>query len=156
MTTVMGIPSILIAVPIFVLLFTVISKTLQQRPLLGGNADVVLSLCVAALCILSVFHVTPVPTASSSQESVAAAASEETTDDTPRRPLIEFILLPYAALLLTLPFVWLLKLLTSAKQPSDNCRGKDRTIIDKVYTLKDKMFRNRSITKSKPNDRTDY
>ena len=71
MTTVIGIPMIFIAVLIFALLFRVISKTLQQRPLLGGNADVVLSLCVAALCVLSVFRVTPVPTASPSQDPIS-------------------------------------------------------------------------------------
>ena len=105
MTTVIGIPMIFIAVPIFALLFTVIKKTLQQRPLLGGNADVVLSLCVAALCVISEFRVTPVPTSSSSQDPIAATAIEDTADEKSGRPLIEFILLPYAALLLTLPLV---------------------------------------------------
>lgn len=156
MATFIGIPSIIIVVPIFVMLFIVISKTLHKTPLLGGRADVILSFCVTALCVISVFRVTPLSAASSHQESVVAVAPEDTKEEKSDRPLIEFILLPYAALLLTLPFVWLLKLLTSAKQPSDNCRGKDRTIFDTVYTLKDKIFRNRSITKSKPNDRTDY
>jgi len=119
MTTVIGIPILLIAVPIFALLFTVISKTLQQRPLLGGNADVVLSLCVAALCVISVFRVTPVPTASPSQDPVAATAIEDTVEEKSDRPLIEFILLPYAALLLTLPFVWLLRLFAGRKEDDD-------------------------------------
>jgi len=154
MTTVIGIPIILIAVPIFVLLFTVISKTLQQRPLLGGNADVVLSLCVTALCVISVFRVTPVPTAASSREPVAATVSEETTEEKSDRPLVEFILLPYAALLLTLPFVWLLKLFTSVKQPPDRQNTKDVSTDDIFSALK--KIKNRSITNSKPNDRTRY
>ena len=119
MTTVIGIPILLIAVPIFTLLFTVISKTLQQRPLLGGNADVVLSLCVAALCVISVFRVTPVPMSSSSQDPVAATAIEDTVEEKSDRPLIEFILLPYAALLLTLPFVWLLKWFAGREKTHD-------------------------------------
>ncbi len=135
MTTVIGIPILLIAVLIFALLFTVISKTLQQRPLLGGNADVVLSLCVAALCVISVFRVTPVPTASSSQDPMAATAIEDTTEDKSDRPLIEFILLPYAALLLTLPFVWLLKLFAGREKthnPSANIRcDKDRKALER-------------------------
>ncbi len=116
MTTVIGIPIILIAVLIFALLFTVISKNLQQRPLLGGNADIVLSLCVAALCVISVFRVTPVPTAPSSQDPVAATANQDAAEEKSDRPLIEFILLPYAALLLTLPLVWVLKLFAGRKK----------------------------------------
>lgn len=134
MTTVIGIPIILIAVPIFVLLFTVISKTLQQRPLLGGNADVVLSLCVTALCVISVFRVTPVPTAASSREPVAATVSEN-TEEKSDRPLVEFILLPYAALLLTLPFVWLLKLFAGRKKDDDprlhHQEDKDRKALER-------------------------
>jgi len=126
---------ILIAVPIFALLFTVISKTLQQRPLLGKNADVVLSLCVAALCVLSVFRVTPVPTASPSQDPIAATAIEDTTEDKSDRPLIEFILLPYAALLLTLPLVWLLKLFAGQKKDDDTRlhlqRDKDQKALER-------------------------
>lgn len=135
MTTLIGIPILLIAVPIFALLFMVISKTLQQRPLLGGNADVVLSLCVAALCVISVFRVTPVPMSSSSQNPVAATAIEDIAEEKPDRPLIEFILLPYAALLLTLPFVWLLKLFAGREKdhgPSADIRcDKDRKAIER-------------------------
>ena len=119
MSTVIGVPMFIIAVPIFALLFTVISKTLQQRPLLGGNADVVLSVCVAALCVISVFRVSPVPTASSSQDPIAATANQDASEEKPGRPLIEFILLPYAALLLTLPLVWLLKLFAGRKIDDD-------------------------------------
>ncbi len=139
MTTVIGIPMIFIAVPTFALLFTVISKTLQQRPLLGGNADVILSLCVAALCVISVFRVTPVPTASSSQDPMAATAIEDTTEDKSDRPLFEFILLPYAALLLTLPLVWLLKLFSKREDGrhlrSDTQYDKDHKALDRQSSL---------------------
>ena len=152
MTNVIGIPMILIAVLIFALLFTVISKTLQQRPLLGGNADVVLSLCVAALCVISVFRVTPVPTAPSSQDPVAATALEDTAKEKSDRPLIEFILLPYAALLLTLPFVWLLKLFAPPKQSSDKQKTKIVSSDDVFSTLKN--IKNQRAKNLKPHDRT--
>ena len=136
MTTVIGVPMIFIAVPIFALLFTVISKTLQQRPLLGGNADVVLSVCVAALCVISVFRVSPVPTASSPQDPLAAAtAHQDAAEEQPGRPLIEFILLPYAALLLTLPLVWLLKLFAGREKDHDSSADircdKDRKALER-------------------------
>jgi hypothetical protein len=154
----MGIPSILIAVPIFGLLFAVISKTLQKTPLLGGRADVVLSFCVAAICVISVFRVTPLPTAASARESVAATASEETTEEKSNRPLIEFILLPYAALLLTLPFVWLLKLFTNPKHMVGNTSGRqfsqDHYRPESLSALKERTQKNKFITKPEPIDRT--
>lgn len=135
MSIVIGVPMFIIAVPIFALLFTVISKTLQQRPLLGGNADVVLSVCVAALCVISVFRVSPVPTASSSQDPVAATANQDAAEEKPGRPLIEFILLPYAALLLTLPLVWLLKLFAGREKDHDSSADircdKDRKALER-------------------------
>ena len=154
METVFEIPSVVIAIPIFIVLFMVIRKTLQQRPLLGGNADVVLSLCVAALCIISVFRVAPVPTASSSQKSVAAAASEDTSATKPARPVIEFILLPYATLLLALPFVWLIKLFAKPKYRAGNTSEKHFSQTWSNSVLKRKMPTSKSPSKPEPTDRT--
>ncbi len=129
----------LIAVLLFVLLFVVICKTLHQIPLLGGCSDILLSFCVAALCIISLLHVSSPPMLSQSPDEVSVSASEETAEPTIRPRLWDLILLPYLVLPWALLGVWLLSLLTkrqeiNKKKPDKNSR------------------KNLNITKSKPAD----
>jgi NADH:ubiquinone oxidoreductase subunit 5 (subunit L)/multisubunit Na+/H+ antiporter MnhA subunit len=90
--------AVLCAVPVFVILFAIISRTLRRMPLFDGNNVIVLALCVTMLCMIGLHRVFVQP----------PGAEAATADDT-HRPL-DFLLLPYTvmALAMLLAFCFLL------------------------------------------------
>jgi phosphotransferase system glucose/maltose/N-acetylglucosamine-specific IIC component len=77
---------VLCAVPVFVILFVIILRTLRQMPLFDENNPVVLAVCVTLLCIIGLHHV-----------FVQPAGTEAATADDAHRSL-DFLLLPYTAM----------------------------------------------------------
>lgn len=81
---------VLCAVPVFVILFVIILRTLRQMPLFDGNNPIALALCVTLPCMLGLHQV-----------FVQPAAAEAAPADDAQRPL-DFPLLPYTAMALAM------------------------------------------------------
>jgi hypothetical protein len=117
-TSTTGIPMsvVCVAVPIFVVLFVAILMVLRQSSMFDKPTAVVLAFCVAVLCLIGMFRVVVVPTSG----VVVDAANDS-------RPLLNTILLPYAAmalaLLLTLLYMLIAKVLGGRERILD--RWKD-------------------------------
>jgi hypothetical protein len=103
-TTEIPMSVVCVAAPIFVVLFVAILIALKQVSMIDKPTAVVLAFCVAVLCLIGMFRVIVVPTS-----GVVVEAAKES------RPLLNTILLPYAAmalaLLLTLLYMLLAKVL---------------------------------------------
>jgi len=113
-----GIPMsvVWIVVPLFAVLFVAVLMALKQVSMFDRPTAVVLAFCVAVLCLIAMSRVVVVPTSG----VVVEAASES-------RPLLNTILLPYAAmalaLLLTLLYMLIAKVLGGRERILD--RRKD-------------------------------
>ena len=106
----------LLIVVLFVILFLVILFSLKAASIFGERTNIVLSICVAILCIMSMFDVL------SSHSGDGPAVAKNVITVTPlegkpadsslkkmeNRKLYHFILLPYLALLITVPGVLLI------------------------------------------------
>ncbi len=92
-----GIPIlVLCTVPIFVILFLIILRTLRQIPLFDGNIAVVVALCAALLCMVGLHRT-----------FVQSSTREAATANDPQ-PSLDFLLLPYTAMALAMLCVLLL------------------------------------------------
>lgn len=89
-TTEIPMSAVCVAVPIFVVLFVAILMALRQSSMFDKPTAVVVASCVAVLCLLGMFRVVVVPTSG----VVADAANDS-------HPLLNTILLPYAAMALS-------------------------------------------------------
>ena len=88
--------SLAVAIAAAVVVFAVSARVLQQHSPFGGPTAVMLALCMSVLTALALLRHVPVP------------ASDGQTQPSTTTPEMDFILLPYAALgltLLLLPFV---------------------------------------------------
>ena len=90
---------VLCAVPVFVILFAIILRTLRHIPLFDGSNPVVLALCVTLLCMIGLHQV-----------FVQPAAAEAAPANDARRSL-DFLLLPYTAMALAMLLAFCLLLL---------------------------------------------
>jgi phosphotransferase system glucose/maltose/N-acetylglucosamine-specific IIC component len=77
---------VLCTVPVFVILFAIILRTLRQMPLFDGNDPVVLAVCITLLCMVGLH-----------QAFVQSASAEAAPTDDARRSM-DFLLLPYTAM----------------------------------------------------------
>jgi|GEM_PF-803833 Flp pilus assembly protein TadB len=89
----------LCAVPVFVILFLMILRTLRHMPLFDGNDPVVLAVCITLLCMVGLH-----------QAFVQSASAEAAPADGAQRPL-DFLLLPYTAMALAMLLAFCLLLL---------------------------------------------
>ena len=87
---------VLCAVPIFVILYVVISDSLQRSALFGKNATVAVAFCATFLCMLGLY------------ETLASRGNTNQTDVGGGVTGFDFLLIPYAALALAILTMFLL------------------------------------------------
>lgn len=111
--------TIVIFSAIFVMLFVVLLPTLQRMSTFKETSATVVAFCVALLCVLGMYQfATALGRESNVRDNVSptqvvSGHSEDTTEDNNKHKIILFpLLLPYAALGLTLLLLPLLFLLT--------------------------------------------
>ena len=106
----------LLIVVLFVVLFLVIWSSLKAARIFSGGTNIVLSICVAALCLMSLFNFLS-PRSGDGPAAVKNAVTGMPSNVKPadlaskqvgNRKHYQFILLPYLALLITVPGLLLL------------------------------------------------
>jgi hypothetical protein len=136
----------LIIVAVFGIVFIVSCTALKKAGLFNHPARVVISACVAALCIISLFDISTELTLRQSSPSGIAARPMENDPAKTDQTLRKVILIPYLAFLLSLPvllLVWLWsKLFCFPRQDRrypDKSRKKDKSEVDIALAAKEKF-----------------
>jgi hypothetical protein len=139
---------------VFVLLFMVIWNALKSSSIFPEPTCFVISLCVAALCILGVTNYFPKKHVN--LQEVAVIAQEDVSLQEPQQRKFFFILLPYMALVISLLLFLIITLIaplangvSSLFRPSygnnkDKIITTDRQKKKDKYTTEHKLFREKN------------
>ena len=102
-----------IVIPIFIILFTIIRQVIKKSEILPEPFDLVVSVCVTLLCVMSMFELGASKPTQPPEKVIETQV--ETVPVNPRSNTVEIILLPYAVLGFSILLLLLVALLGKHK-----------------------------------------
>ena len=110
--TIIMLPSLIILLPLFFIIFTVVWVAVKKWSFFDEPVGFLVAVCVSVLCIIGIFNIGKAD--SHTPVNIAAASLNDAASTQPDKQKINFILLPYAALAVSILLVFLLAMLLRA------------------------------------------
>ena len=110
--TIIMLPRLIILLPLFFIIFTVVWVSVKKWSLFSEPVGFLVAVCVSVLCIMGLFNIGK--TDSHTPVNIAAASLNDAASTQPDEQKINFILLPYAALAVSILLVFLFAMLLRA------------------------------------------